>query len=64
MKHDSWTVSKFRAWKKEQSQPPMAPSGPDKTPSSLVAAVDPAVDPAAVGKYKRSRYNDRKEMSD
>lgn len=61
MKHDSWMVSKFRPWKKDQLLlPKMAPSVPDKSPSSLLATVDPAVDVAAVTKYKRSRYTDRK----
>ncbi|KAH9369794.1 hypothetical protein HPB48_021767 [Haemaphysalis longicornis] len=66
MKHDSWTLSKFK-WKKEKQPPePPRPSNkpPDKAPQpTLVSQVDPGVDQAAVAKYKRNRYMDRKVCS-
>ncbi|XP_037509345.1 uncharacterized protein LOC119386067 [Rhipicephalus sanguineus] len=63
MKHDSWTLSKFR-WRKEKKSevPPRTDSkAPEKTPQpTLVSQMDPGVDPTVVARYKRNRYMDRK----
>ncbi|KAL3256952.1 hypothetical protein MRX96_046556 [Rhipicephalus microplus] len=64
MKHDSWTLSKFR-WRKEKKSE-VSPrkdnsKAPEKTPQpTLVSQMDPGVDPTVVARYKRNRYMDRK----
>ncbi|KAH6939098.1 hypothetical protein HPB50_015740 [Hyalomma asiaticum] len=63
MKHDSWTLSKFR-WRKEKKSevPPRTDNKAPEKPAqpTLVSQMDPGVDTAVVARYKRNRYMDRK----
>ncbi|KAL1416371.1 hypothetical protein MTO96_027999 [Rhipicephalus appendiculatus] len=63
MKHDSWTLSKFRWRKEKKSEVPSRTDSkaPEKAPQpTLVSQMDPGVDPTVVARYKRNRYMDRK----